>query len=208
MKVDYKKELKHLYSAPGEPTMVDVPGMAFLMIDGHGDPNTAPGYAAAVQALYAVAYTTKFAIRRAPEEFDLTVMPLEGLWWVPDMATFSVANKQDWNWTLMIMQPAAVTATLFQEAAEAALRKKPELTSIDRVRLEHFREGPAAHVLQIGPYSEEGPVIERLHDFIADHGCVRSGTHHEIYLSDARRTAPEKLKTIIRQPLTETVATQ
>jgi hypothetical protein len=207
MKVDYKRELKHLYSAPREPSMVDVPEMAFLMIDGHGDPNTAPEYAAAVQALYSVAYTAKFAIRRAPGETDFSVMPLEGLWWVPDMATFSVANKQDWNWTLMIMQPEAVTATLFQGAAEAALRKKPELTSIGSVRLEHFREGPAAQVLHIGPYSEEGPVIEHLHNFIADHGHVLAGTHHEIYLSDVRRTAPEKLKTIIRQPLAEAVAT-
>jgi hypothetical protein len=207
MKVDYKRELKHLYSAPREPSMVDVPGMAFLMIDGHGDPNTAPEYAAAVQALYAVAYTAKFAIRGTPGESDFSVMPLEGLWWVPDMATFSVTNKQDWNWTLMIMQPAAVTATVFRESAEAALRKKPGLASIGRVQLEHFREGPAAQVLHIGPYSEEGPVIERLHDFIADHGYVLSGTHHEIYLSDVRRTAPEKLKTIIRQPLAEAAAT-
>ncbi len=200
MKVDLKRELKHLYSAPPEPSMVDVPGMAFLMIDGHGDPNTAPGYAAAVEALYTVAYTAKFAVRRAAE-VDFTVMPMEGLWWVPDMATFSDQKKDDWDWTIMIMQPEQVTEAVFRESAEAALKKKPDLPAIANVRLEYFTEGPSAQLLYTGPYSEEGPTIQRLHRFIAQQGRVLSGKHHEIYLNDARRTAPEKLKTIIRQPV-------
>lgn len=201
MKVDPKRELKHLYSASAEPSMVDVPGMAFLMIDGHGDPNSAPGYAAAVEALYTVAYTAKFAVRRAPGEFDFTVMPMEGLWWVPDMATFSDQKKDDWDWTIMIMQPEQVTEAVFRESAEAALTKKPDLPAIANVRLEYFAEGPSAQLLYTGPYSEEGPTIQRLHRFIAEQGRVLSGKHHEIYLNDARRTAPEKLKTIIRQPV-------
>jgi hypothetical protein len=204
LKVDLKRELKHLYSATRDPAMLDVPAMPFLMVDGHGDPNTAPAYAAAVEALYTVAYTVKFAVRRAPGEFDFGVMPMEGLWWVPDMASFSVSKKEDWDWTMMIMQPEQVTEAVFREAAAAALKKKPGLPAIANIRLEHFTEGRAAQLLYTGPYSAEGPTIARLHEFIAEQGCVRSGKHHEIYLSDARRTAPDKLKTIIRQPVTAT----
>jgi hypothetical protein len=203
-KIDYKRELSELYRAGREPGIVDVPELAFLMIDGHGDPNTAAEYREAIEALYTIAYGAKFAVKRGPQAVDFGVMPLEGLWWTQDMSTFSTAKKSDWDWTTMIMQPEQVSRAVFEQARETAAAKKPELAAIGRVRLERFAEGPAAQVMHVGPYSTEGPTIERLHAFIAEQGCECSGKHHEIYLSDPRRSAPEKLKTIIRQPIAAT----
>jgi hypothetical protein len=200
-KVDFKREYKDLYRATHDPVLVDVPELAFLMVDGHGDPNTATEYQQAVEALYTVSYTLKFAIKRAPDGFDYGVMPLEGLWWVPDMSKFTSSKKSDWDWTAMIMQPGEVTQDLVDDALASATAKK-SLPAAAKLRLERFREGPAAQVMHIGPYSAEGPTIKRLHEFIADSGYARSGKHHEIYLSDPRRSAPEKLKTVIRQPVT------
>src|SRR6266496_2259131 len=198
-KVDYKRELSKLYTAHREPVLVDVPELAFVMIDGHGDPNTSAEYAAAIQALYSVAYTAKFMVK-ALGETDYGVMPLEGLWWTPDMATFSADDKSDWLWTMMIMQPDVVTADLVEAARTKAAVRKP-LDAIARVRLDRYAEGPAAQVMYVGPYSDEGPTIQRLHQLIAAQGYERSGKHHEIYLNDPRRTAPEKWRTIIRQPV-------
>lgn len=203
-KIDYKRELSELYRAGREPGIVDVPELAFLMIDGHGDPNTAAEYREAIEALYTIAYGAKFAVKRGPQAVDFGVMPLEGLWWTQDMSTFSTAKKSDWDWTTMIMQPEQVSRAVFEQARETAAAKKPELAAIGRVRLERFAEGPAAQVMHVGPYSTEGPTIERLHAFIAEQGHERGGKHHEIYLSDPRRSAPEKLKTIIRQPIAAT----
>jgi hypothetical protein len=180
--------------------VVEVPELAFLMIDGHGDPNTAPEYAEALEALYAVAYTAKFALKRAPGGIDYAVMPLEGLWWTPDMATFTTADKSAWDWTMMIVQPDPVTAEVVEEARATVARTKG-LEAIARVRLERFAEGRAAQVMHVGPFAAEGPTIERLHAFIAERGLGRAGKHHEIYLSDPRRTAPERLRTILRQPV-------
>ena len=199
-KVDFKRELRELYAAGRDPVLVDVPEMAFLMIDGHGDPNTAPEYGQAVEALYAIAYAAKFAVKRAPDGIDYGVMPLEGLWWTPDMATFTTADKSAWDWRMMIMQPPQVTVDVFEAARAKAAKKKPS-DAIGCVRLERFAEGPAAQVMHSGPYATEGPTIERLHAFIAEHGYERAGKHHEIYLSDPRRCAPEKMKTILRQPI-------
>jgi hypothetical protein len=199
-KIDYKRELRELYAAGGEPVIVDVPDLAYLMIDGQGDPNADAGFAGAIGALYTVAYTAKFAIKRAPGGVDYAVMPLEGRFWAPDLATFKSDDKSSWSWTLMIMAPDQLTAEIFKSAQQTAMHKK-SLEAIERLRLERFAEGRAAQVLHVGPYSAEGPTIERLHAFIADHGYERSGRHHEIYLSDPARTAPEKLKTIIRQPV-------
>lgn len=199
-KIDLKRELKELYAPGRDPAIVDVPELAFLMIDGHGDPNTAPEYRAAVEALYRVAYTIKFAIKRGPDELDYAVMPLEGLWWVADMSAFSVADKSAWSWTAMIAQPDRVTQAMVDDAVAQAARKKP-LPAAPRLRLESFAEGLAAQVMYIGPYAEEGPTIERLHAFIAEHGHEPAGKHHEIYLGDPRRTDPAKLKTVIRQPV-------
>jgi hypothetical protein len=198
--VDLRRELSSLYTATAEPALVDVPELKYLMIDGAGDPNTAPEYAEAVQALYSVAYTIRFALKRGADPVDAPVMPLEGLWWVPDMRTFTVEDKSAWLWTLLILQSPAVTPSLVDDAGATALRKKG-LPAIERVRFETFAEGRAAQVLHRGPYSAEGPTIAALHRFIADQGLALTGKHHEIYLGDPRRAAPEKLRTIIRQPV-------
>ena len=199
-RIDPKRELRELYTAGHEPVKVEVPELAYLMIDGHGDPNTAVEYAEAIEALYTVAYTAKFAIKRAPDGVDYGVPPLEGLWWTPDLSTFTTEDKAAWCWTMMSMQPDLVTPEVFDEALEKASRKKPPET-IGRLRLERFTDGPAAQIMHIGPYATEGPTIQRLHAFIAEQGYERAGKHHEIYLGDPRRAAPEKLKTILRQPI-------
>jgi hypothetical protein len=198
--VDLRRELSQLYTSPPIPALVDVPPLSYLMIDGRGDPNTAPEYRQAVQALYAVAYTIRFALKRSADPVDAPVMPLEGLWWAPDMATFTIEDKSDWQWTMLILQSEHVTPELTEDARQAAVRKKG-LPGIDRVRLERYTEGRAAQVVHRGPYSAEGPTIEGLHRFIAGQGLVLRGKHHEIYLGDPARTAPEKLRTIIRQPV-------
>ena len=198
--VDLRRELRGLYSATRTPALLDVPELPFLMIDGHGDPNTATGYAEAVEALYTVAYTVRFALKRGSAAVDAPVMPLEGLWWTPDMAAFSVDDKSAWDWTLMILLPPQATADVVDEARAGAATKK-RLDAIGRVRQERFAEGRSAQVLHVGPYSAEGPIIEGLHAFIAERGCLLSGKHHEIYLGDPRRSAPEKLRTILRQPV-------
>ncbi|MGA2470913.1 MAG: GyrI-like domain-containing protein [Solirubrobacteraceae bacterium] len=199
-RIDYKHELRELYAAGREPGIVEVPELTYLMIDGHGDPNTATEYGEAVEALYAVAYAAKFAIKRAPDGVDYGVLPLEGLWWTPDISTFTTDDKSAWYWTMMIMQPDVVTAEVFADAVEKAAKKKSPQT-IGRLRLERFTEGPAAQMMHLGPYAAEGPTIKRLHAFIAQQGYEHAGKHHEIYLSDPRRAAPEKMKTILRQPI-------
>lgn len=199
-KVDLKRELRSLYSATSTPALLEVPELPFLMIDGHGDPNTAPAYAEAIEALYAVAYTVRFALKRGPAAVDAPVMPLEGLWWTPDMATFSVDDKSAWDWTAMILLPPQATGDVVDEARAAAAEKK-RLDAIGRVRQERYAEGLSAQILHVGPYSAEGPTIASLHAFIAERGCRLTGKHHEIYLGDPRRSAPEKLRTIVRQPV-------
>ncbi len=199
-KIDLKKELKHLFRPSARKfSVVDVPPMQFLMIDGQGDPNTAQAYADAIEALYAVAYALKFASKRQLQR-DFTVMPLEGLWWTEDMADFSMENKDAWLWTAMIMQPDWIDAAMVEEAKTVVASKK-NLPALDKMRFETYAEGLSAQILYIGPYADEGPTIARLHAFIAEHGYRPAGKHHEIYLSDPRRTAPEKLKTVIRQPI-------
>jgi hypothetical protein len=200
VKVDRARELKELYAPGRRPSLVDVPEMSFLMIDGHGDPNVAAEYAQAVEALYSVSYTLKFMLKRGPQQIDYKVMPLEGLWWVPVMAAFSTSRKEDWDWTMMIAQPDEVDDDMAAQAVATAAAKK-DLPAAPLVRLERFAEGRAAQVLHLGPYADEGPTIEGLHAFIADQGLERAGKHHEIYLGDPRRTAPERLKTVVRQPV-------
>lgn len=195
---DYKKEYKPLYFPPqGRFTWVDVPPLDYLMLDGHGDPNHNPQYQVVVEALYSLAYTLKFQLKKAGIEYG--VPPLEGLWWMENMAEFSLQTKDRWDWTMMILQPAPVTPEQLEQARAAALHKKglPELA---QVRLERLYEGRAAQVTYLGAYADEGPTIAALHAFIHEQECVRQGKHHEIYLGDPRRTAPEKLKTVIRQP--------
>jgi hypothetical protein len=200
-KIDMTREHRELYAPGREPVMVEVPEFSFAMIDGHGDPNVASAYREAIEALYSVSYTLKFALKRGPQQLDYRVMPLEGLWWTPDMADFSTKRKADWDWTMMIRQPEEVTQEAFEQAVATAAAKK-ELPAATALRLERLTEGPAAQLLYVGPYADEGPAIERLHAFIAEQRFRRAGKHHEIYLGDPRRAAPEKLKTIVRQPVT------
>lgn len=199
---DFKKELKHLYQPPARTfAVVEVPPMDFLMADGHGDPNASQAYNDAVSNLFGIAYALKFMHKKQGEAY--TVMPLEGLWWVEDMARFTVMAKDEWDWTMMIMQPVAVTPEMLDEAREQ-VRRKRQLPSLPEVRLESYAEGLAVQTLYVGSYADEGPTIAALHDFIHANGYELTSKHHEIYLGDPKRTAPEKLKTIIRQPVRET----
>lgn len=197
--LDFKRELKTLY-APSRRIVeeVIVPAMNFLMIDGEGDPNTSTAYKDAVEALFSVSYKVKFAIKRR-SGVDYAVMPLEGLWWADDLSVFERREKRSWKWTMMIMQPPMVTAEAIRAGIENVKEAKA-LVSLDGLRFEPFEEGHCAQMLHIGPFSEEGPVIERIHAHIRERGALR-GKHHEIYLSDVRRAAPEKWKTILRQPM-------
>ncbi|MGB5238253.1 MAG: GyrI-like domain-containing protein [Flavobacteriaceae bacterium] len=199
-KIDFKKELASLYRpSKSKVSLIDVPEMNFLMIDGKGNPNTAEAYAQAIEALYAVAYTLKFMVKKGPLAIDYGVMPLEGLWWVEDMREFDPNNKDEWFWTAMIMQPNFITKEHVKEGLEA-VKKKKNPVALSKMRFESFTEGPAAQIMHIGPFSEEGPTIEKVHDHIRSNGFELDGKHHEIYLSDIRRAAPEKWKTIVRQP--------
>lgn len=201
MKIDYKRELKQLYKASAKnAAVVDVPEMNFLMIDGLGDPNGSQPFQEAAEALFALSYALKFMIKKGPSAIDYGVLPLEGLWWADDMSSFGSGSKSDWRWTLMIMQPEHVTAELVFAAIEQ-VREKKNPPALDRVRYESFTEGRAAQIMHIGPFSEEGPTIEKLHHYIEQSGHRLVGKHHEIYLSDIRKAAPEKWKTIIRQPI-------
>ena len=199
-KIDLKKELKSLYLPSAKAVaLVEVPAMNYLMIDGEGDPNTSKAYAAAIETLFAVAYTVKFAVKRT-QEIDYGVMPLESLWWADDMAAFSTGDTSKWKWTALIMQPSFVTSAIVV-AAIADVKKKKNPPAIGKARFESLSEGTCAQTLHVGPFSEEGPTIERVHEFIRARGKL-VGKHHEIYLSDIRKAAPEKWKTVVRQPMT------
>ena len=199
-KTDFKKELKEFYNnSAKEMRLVKVPSMNFLMIDGKGDPNNSDEFSDAVQSLYSLAYTIKFHIKKE-NELDYGVLPLEGLWWTDDMRKFSQENKKIWKWTVMIMQPKPVTAKIVKKCL-VDVKEKKDLPGLSKVRFEKYNEGLSAQVMYIGPYSDEGPTIMKLHEFAIENGYQLKGKHHEIYLADPRRTKPEKLKTIIRQPV-------
>ncbi len=198
-KLDLKKEHKELYNPSAkEITVVEVPRMNFLMIDGSGDPNISIDYKYAVEALFGLSYTLKFMIKKT-KTVDYTVMPLEGLWWADNMSKFA-EDKSKWNWTAMIMQPEQVTKESVAKAIEE-LKKKKEMPALSKIRFESFHEGLAAQIMYFGPFSDEGPTIKNIHEFIENKEGQLNGKHHEIYLSDPRRVAPEKLKTILRQPM-------
>jgi hypothetical protein len=199
--IDLKRELKALYNPPSKDVVfVDVPAMPFLMIDGTGDPNTSTGYREAIEALYGVAYALKFMLKRGPQAADYVVMPSEGLWWSEDMADFLTDNRAGWQWTMMIAQPPPVTGDMVAAAIEET-RKKKGLPGLAHLRSEVFQEGLSAQIMHHGPYAAEGPTIARLHEQIAAGGYRRRGKHHEIYLSDPRRSDPEKMRTVLRQPV-------
>ncbi len=198
-KIDFKKDLKHLYQPSAkEVALVEVPAMNFLMIDGQGDPNTSPSYQQAVEALFSVAYAIKFKVKKTLA-IDYGVLPLEGLWWADDMATFSVDDKSAWKWTMMIMQPGFVSAAMVRDVI-AEVKKKKDLPALALLRCAPFNEGKCAQILHVGPFSAEGPTVAKVHAFIAAIG-KRSDKHHEIYLSDIRKADPSKWKTVIRQPV-------
>ncbi len=201
IKQDLKKEFSKLYKASAtKMEIVDVPELNYLMIDGYGDPNNSPMFQEAIEALYGLSYTLKFMVKKGELQVDYGVMPLEGLWWADDMNDFMTGNKAKWKWTLMILQPSLITLELVEQARKQLAGRK-QVPALDMVRFEAMADGLSAHVLYIGPYSGEPPTIVKLHDFIKASGYQLSGKHREIYLSDMRRTAPEKLKTIIRQPM-------
>ena len=202
-KIDLKKKYAELYKASANKmAIVTVPKLNYLMVDGVGDPNTSKQFQDAIEALYSLSYTIKFMIKKGGQQIDYGVMPLEGLWWTDDMNNFSMESKAAWKWTLMIMQPDFVTQSIIDEAKEQINKKKNPILLND-VRLEAMEEGLCAQVLHIGPYNTEPPTIMKLHAFIKENGYNLHQKHREIYLSDMRRTAPEKLKTNLRQPITK-----
>ena len=201
-KIDFRKQHRDLYQPPAkEFTVVDVPPMQFLMVDGHGDPNTAAEYQDAIEALYAVAYKVKFASKKGLEQ-DYVVPPLEGLWWAEDMEAFTRRDKSAWDWTMMILQPEWIPGAMVAAAVRQVASSK-SLPALPKLRLEAYHEGLSVQILHVGSYDDEGPVLQRMHQqFIPESGFQSAGKHHEIYLSDARRVAPEKLRTVLRQPVT------
>lgn len=200
-KYDVKRAYRELYAPSArEFTLVDVPPMRYLAVDGHGDPNTAAAYAEAVEALFSVAYAVKFRSRKELGR-DFVVAPLEGLWRADDPAAFVARDKSAWDWTLLIAQPDWIDEAVVAEAVAAA-RAKGDRPALSLVHLRELHEGTSAQILHIGSYNDETPTLARLHDeWMPQHGLTFAGDHHEIYLSDARRTEPEKLRTVLRQPV-------
>ena len=195
------EEFKRLYGPSArECQLLEVPEMRFLMVDGSGDPNTSQEFQEAIQALYGASYTLKFALKKSGGGPEFRVMPLEALWWSDADGRLDPDSKSTWNWTAMIRQPDFIAEATMSEAMRQAGAKRP-LPALSKMRFERFEEGLSAQVMHVGPYSEERPTIERLHAFIAEQGCEPTGKHHEIYLGDPRRAAPEKLKTVVRQPV-------
>lgn len=203
-KTDFKKTLADYQAKAGQFSVIEVPRRKYLMIDGQGDPNSSDNFKQTIEALFPVAYALKFASKIDLDK-DYVVMPLEGLWWADDMATFTTRrDKSEWYFTLMIMQPDWITASMF-EAAVAKVRQKSAPKLLDQVRLETLDEGQSVQILHIGSFDDEGPVLDRMHyEFMPANNLEFTGKHHEIYFSDFRKVAPEKLKTILRQPVKPT----
>jgi len=201
---DIKKQRKELYAPRTDAfAFVEVPPLEFLMVDGRGDPNTSTAYREAVEALYTTSYAVR-ALAKTRLERVHTVGPLEGLWSAEDLEVFRTRDKSAWDWTMMISQPGWITSELVEEALTVARDKR--LPALDLVRFETYREGRSAQVLHVGSYDDEGPVLERLHrEFLPAHGLTPTGRHHEIYLSDPRRTEPARLRTVLRQPVAAAV---
>ncbi|GGL27836.1 MULTISPECIES: GyrI-like domain-containing protein [Caulobacter] len=198
-KLDLKKTRKALFTAPlGRFVTIEAPPVSYLMVDGHGDPNTVPAYRLAVESLYTTAFTIKFASKANGRDF--VVPPLEGLWSAPDPESFTARRKDEWDWTMTIMLPDPVDDEAFQAARSKALEKLGGLPG--SLRLERLEEGLCLQALHVGAYDDEGPLLARLHGEIMPAGGYDfAGRHHEVYLSDPRKTAPEKLRTVIRQPV-------
>lgn len=208
--IDLKKQFKYLYQPSAKKIeAVQVPNLQFAMIDGAiekgSEPGKSPTFAEATQALYSLSYTLKFMLkRRRTNPIDYPVMALEGLWWVED-GFFDITIKDNWFYTLMIMQPDVITKEIFEEAREQVRKKKGDSDMLDKVRLAHFEEGLCVQVMHIGPYATEPATIERMREFMAENGLKDNvgpnGKHHEIYMSDPRKAAPDKMKTVLRHPV-------
>jgi len=202
-KIDFKRKLKEFYQPnKNEVVNIEVPEMQFLMIDGIGSPGDSQEYMDALAVLYPVAFKTKFLSKSKGK--DYVVPPLEGLWWADNMADFTEGKRNKWKWTMMIMQPDWITQDMINEAIVITKEKKPELSNLlPKLRLEKYKEGKVAQIMHIGPYSEEGATVQKVHDFIMKEGGSFNGhdnKHHEIYLSDPRKANPATMKTVIRQP--------
>ena len=206
---DYKKEYKNLYLPDTKPGIIDVQEMVFIMVDGKGDPNTSEAYKQALEVLYGLSYAIKMSKKGgAPPEgyFEYVVPPLEGLWWGEDgyFDGTNVTDKSKFCWTAMIRQPEFVTREVFEFSKQALSKKKPDL-DLSSARLESFTEGLCAQIMHIGPYDDEPETIGIMNRFVEESGYQNDmgggRRHHEIYLGDPRKTAPEKLKTVIRHPI-------
>ena len=208
--LDLKKDLKHLYQPSAKkPEILKVPKMQFAMVDGAiekgKEPGNSPGFAEATQALYSISYTLKFMLKkRNTNPIDYSVMALEGLWWVED-GFFDITVKDNWFYTLMILQPDVITKNVFAEGLEQVRKKKGDSEMLSKLRLTNFEEGLCVQIMHIGPYATEPATIEQMRTFAAEYGyrdrVGPNGKHHEIYLGDPRKAAPEKLKTVLRHPL-------
>jgi hypothetical protein len=193
--------LSHYKASAKEPALITVPLTKYLMIDGTGDPNTSPAFQSAVETLYGLAYTIKFGRKKRGLKSDYKITPLEGLWWSDNMDNFGAhEDKSKWKWTIMLAQPEFILSRDVI-AATKELKEKKDLPLLPQVRFERYKEGKAVQIMHVGPYSAEGPTIERLHTYAKDHGLALRGKHHEIYLGDSRRAKPDKLRTILRQPV-------
>lgn len=197
--VDFKKTYKSFYTPPKKPIIVEVPEFNYLKIDGQGDPNVSPLFQEAIGLLYPLSYALRFAIKKE-RGLAYTVMPLEGLWWADDMGSFTGKNKDQWKWTLMIMQPDFITKQMVAEARAEVIHKK-KLEKVHEVRFEPYQAGTCVTMLHIGSYDDETENIAWMHRFAQEQGYLLDGLHQEIYLSDFRKVAPEKLKTVLRQPI-------
>lgn len=206
--LDLKKDLKHLYSPSSkEISIIDIPPMNYLMIDGEGNPNTSELYQESVVSLYKLAYGIRAICKDNGDKF--TVMPLEGLWTIkgqaapPEDFNITTADKDNFEWTLMILQPDFVTAELVEQARETIARKKDAPSRLNDVRFETYHEGGAVQILHIGSYDDETENVAKLHHYIEEKGWNLAKRHHEIYLSDPRKVEASKLKTVIRQPFSQ-----
>ena len=205
-KIDFKKTLDSYQAKRGVFRLVEVPPLHYLMIDGHGDPNTSPAFAEAIETLYPIAYKLKFASKQGLGR-DYVVPPLEGLWWADDMDAFSNRDKSQWDWTLLLLVPDWIDQAMVDAAVEQVAAKDPPVRLGD-VRFELLDEGLCVQTLHIGSFDDEGPVLQKLHEeFIPNQGLTPTGHHHEVYFSDFRRTAPDKLRTLLRQPVAQASST-
>lgn len=204
-KLDLKKMYKPLYNPPSKSaSLVEVPPLQFVMIDGEipagGSPDSAPDFANAMAVLYGISYGLKFTLKKRQQDpVDYPVMPLEALWWV-ESGEFEFGRVEPWFFTAMIMQPDLVDAEMVDAACADLAAKKPDL-NLNGVRFARFEEGPSVQILHVGPYSEEQQSLDLMEAFAEEHGYQFHGKHHEIYRGDPRRAKPENLKTVLRHPV-------